>query len=371
MPNYHLPQIQSFRGLFPQPRDQMGQTMRLVQGRLAETRRLAPGALAGAGPDLSALMKNLPAGVLSGAPFTSALPQAISDPAAQRRAADAGGEIRRLSHSGRAGSRDFDLYIPSSYSTAPVGLVVMLHGGSQNATDFAAGTGMNILAERDNFLVAYPEQSRKANHGGYWNWFRPEDQHADAGEPSLIAGITAQIARQFRVDENRIYVAGLSAGGAMAAVMAATYPSVYAAAGIHSGLAYRAASDVPSALSAMRTGGTLAPAGPVPLIVFHGDRDTTVAPVNADRIIQSRVHHSTRTRTSSASAQGRRVTISVHTENDMVIAESVLVHGAGHAWFGGNPIGSYTDPQGPDASAEMVRFFAEHPRRAAGPNGKF
>lgn len=277
-----------------------------------------------------------------------------------------GSQLLHMTYDGPTGSRNFDLYLPSWHDDRPLPLVIMLHGGTQNAADFAAGTGMNAVAERLGFLVAYPEQSRAANHGGYWNWFRPQDQRAGAGEPAILAGITQQINDTHAVDRTRVYVAGLSAGGAMAAVMAATYPQLYAAAGIHSGLGYRAATDIPSAFTAMRSGGTPSPSGTVPLIVFHGGKDTTVAPINAGKIVQSRLASTqgatVSTTNTHGSAGARPYVRTVYTERSSgtVIAESWIVDGAGHAWFGGDLAGSYTDPQGPCASTEMARFFLTH-----------
>jgi poly(hydroxyalkanoate) depolymerase family esterase len=290
-------------------------------------------------------------------------------PAAKRPA----GQFEAFSYANAAGTRDYRLYVPSGHTGEPMPLVVMLHGGTQDSATFAAATGMNDLAERQGFLVAYPEQPSSANPGKFWNWFVPGHQRRDDGEPSLIAGITRQVIERYGADASRVYVAGFSAGGAMAAVMATVYPDLYAAVGVHSGVPYAAASDVASAFTAMKQGSSR-PAGsagrPVPLIVFHGDRDTTVAPANAAGLIGDVL--------TAASPDGRPGTPPAVVTTGQVpgghaytrtqyqdpagvaLAERWIIHQGGHTWSGGVAHGSYTDPRGPDASAELIRFFDEH-----------
>lgn len=270
------------------------------------------------------------------------------------------------SFSAAAGRCGYKLYIPSQICE-PAPLVVMLHGCTQSPDDFAAGTRMNALAEAQGFLVVYPAQTQAANAQKCWNWFRPGDQSRDGGEPALIAGITRQVMREHAIDPRRVYVAGLSAGGAAAAIMAQAYPELYAAAGVHSGLACGAARDLPSALAAMRqgaAGGVPDARAPVPTIVFHADRDTTVHPRNGDQVIAQFGPAGLSSEVQQGQVPGghayRRT---VHRDGeDRAVLEQWLVHGGGHAWSGGSSAGSYTDPLGPDASAEMLRFFLEHPK---------
>lgn len=276
-----------------------------------------------------------------------------------------------------AGTRGYKLYVPGSYRGQAVPLVVMLHGCTQSPDDFAAGTRMNELAEERNFLVAWPAQAQGANPSKCWNWFDTGEQQRDRGEPSLIAGITRRIIGEHAVAPGRVYIAGLSAGGAAAAVMGATYPDLYAAIGVHSGLACGAARDIPSAFQAMRQGGAPTAAqqrGPaVATIVFHGDRDTTVHPVNGDQVIaQSKGAASLRTTVNrGASPGGIAYTRTVQAdESGRALLEQWVLHGAGHAWSGGSEAGSYTEPRGPDASREMIRFFWEQRERSSAPGGE-
>jgi poly(hydroxyalkanoate) depolymerase family esterase len=288
-----------------------------------------------------------------------------------------GGKFIAASYSNPAGSRAYKLYVPSRYRGQALPLVVMLHGCNQSPDDFAAGTRMNAIAEEENCLVVYPEQPSDANPARCWNWFRPGDQRRDQGEPSLIAGITRQVMRDYAVDPRRVYIGGLSAGAAAAAVMGTNYPDLYAAVGVHSGLACGAASDLSSAFVAMQQGNSVASAEaadiltiageppPLPTIVFHGDQDTTVHPRNGDHVIARQMGTATSEKQVHRGrvAGGHGFTRTIHADaSGRQILEQWEIHGGGHAWSGGSAAGSYTDPRGPDAAREMLRFFLAHPR---------
>jgi poly(hydroxyalkanoate) depolymerase family esterase len=277
-----------------------------------------------------------------------------------------GARFEERTFSNHAGSRTYKVYVPSGYTGQSLPVVVMLHGCTQNPDDFAAGTRMNEVAEEQTFLVAYPRQPQSANMQKCWNWFNAGDQQRESGEPSLIAGIAMQVVEEFSADSARVYVAGLSAGGAAAAIMADTYPDIFAAVGVHSGLACGAARDMPSAFAAMGGGGTIRPrveGRTVPTIVFHGDADRTVNPCNSDHVIAQATQDGALTRmvTHGETPGGMAYTRTV--QLDLAggeILEQWVLHGAGHAWSGGSASGSYTDARGPDASREMIRFFLAH-----------
>lgn len=265
-----------------------------------------------------------------------------------------------------AGALDYKLYVPASYAGQPCALLVMLHGCSQDGADFARGTGMNELAEKFQCLVAYPEQSSSRNGGKCWNWFEAAHHHRGAGEPVLIAGVARKVMEDYAIDAGKVFIAGLSAGAAMAVVMGRTYPDLFSAVGCHSGLAYGCAVGTSAALQAMQYGasaGSGAPGdNPVPLIVFHGDLDNTVHPRNGHGVIEQSINISQLRRgaVQTGEATGRSFTREIHrSEAGAVMAEHWTVHGGGHAWSGGRREGSYTDASGPDASMEMMRFFME------------
>lgn len=303
-------------------------------------------------------------------------------------AQSAGGAFTWQTFANAHGARAYRLYVPSGYKSGRMALVVMLHGCTQTADDFAAGTKMNAIAERETFIVVYPEQPAAANASRCWNWFEPAHQARDAGEPSLIAGITQAVSARYRIDRSRVYVAGMSAGGAMTAIMRATYPDLYAAIGVSAGLEYKAATDLASALAAQQTGGpdpdqqgrlAFAAGGSaarvVPAIVFHGQLDATVAVKNGHQLIAQWAqtddladdgddngsitnHHSSVT--AGAVPGGYTYSRSLYTDaKRAVVLEKWIVETMTHKWSGGSTAGSYTDPKGPDASEEMWRFFHE------------
>jgi poly(hydroxyalkanoate) depolymerase family esterase len=274
------------------------------------------------------------------------------------------------SYTNHAGTRAYKLYIPSTYHGQAMPLVVMLHGCTQNPDDFANGTQMNALAEEKQCFVVYPAQTAAANQSKCWNWFSALDQQREQGEPSIISGITRKVIDSYPVLDKQVYVAGLSAGGAMAIIMGTLYPDLYAAVGVHSGLPFASAHDLPSALAAMKGG-----AGPkgrtrkapgqaragIPIIVFHGDRDATVHPRNGDQLLAQGLGtapDSAATVQKGRVPNGRAYTQTTHRKaNGTPLAEHWVIHGAGHAWAGGSGRGTYTDAKGPDASREMMRFF--------------
>ena len=360
-------------------------------------------ALASAGLDTTAgpmrdAMDTIQRALATG-PAAAAAEGQVIDIAARVVEAPGGATGRFESHAFRnqAGSRLYKLYVPAALpagtTAAPLPVVVMLHGCTQSADDFAAGTQMNRLADAHGFLVVYPEQPQQANPSKCWNWFRRQDQMSDVGEPAVIAGITREVLARHAADPGRIFVAGLSAGAAMAVVLGETYPGLFAGVGVHSGLPYGSAHDIPSAMAAMKGGRSGLPRGlaggrpppgaaatvrrkaaqPVPTIVFHGDRDHTVQHSNAEAIVQqvqdayraqadsTTLNASTQT---GAVAGGHRYSRTVWVDaQGRVPLEFWTVHGAGHAWQGGHGSGTYTDAQGPDASAEMLRFFMALPAR--------
>lgn len=277
----------------------------------------------------------------------------------------AGATFTEDSFTCKAGTRRYRTYVPASAQEGITGLVVMLHGCTQNPTDFAVGTGMNALAEEHRFVVVYPQQSRGDNAQSCWNWFSRGDQKRDRGEPSIIAGLTREAIKRHGVPADRTFVAGLSAGAAMAVILGDAYPDLFSAVGAHSGLPTGAAKDVPSAFAAMAgqgaTSAAAATGSTIRTIVFHGSADSTVHPSNGERITQSALDRGPRQNLQSedeGKAGGRSFRrCTTYGTDGTAAVEHWVIDGMGHAWSGGKPAGSYTDAQGPDASAEMVRFF--------------
>lgn len=352
----------------------------MVQSALAPMTALKPGKTAGpkkpAGPkklsvprtgrSLGTVLKQLRAA-------QSFLPGAMALPARRdvKPRIATGAQYLSRNHRTAAGSRGFKLYLPASKPKGPMGLVLMLHGCTQTPDDFATGTHMNTLAEKHGLAIAYPAQTGGHNAASCWNWFKPGDQGRGAGEPAILASLTRKLMKEFGLGRETVFVAGLSAGGAMAVILADVYPDIFSAAGVHSGLARGAASDVLSAVSAMRNGITAdetapaiaEPLRPVRRIIFHGDSDTTVHPSNAAMIVAAALGVDAEpTRVGNRTVRGRGYARSDFAgSGGAVLVELWMIEGAGHAWSGGRAAGSYTDSKGPDASAQMIRFFLTKP----------
>lgn len=270
------------------------------------------------------------------------------------------------------GSRTYKVHIPKSYHGQSLPLIVMLHGCTQDPDDFAVGSRMNLLSENSGCFALYPCQTQAANLSKCWNWFNPADQCRDSGEPAIVAGMTREVMHAYNIDAARVFIAGMSAGAAMAVVMAVTYPELYAAVGAHSGMPYRCANSVFSALNAMRHGADhvqpLGVAG-IPLIAFHGEQDRTVNPRNSEQLmfqwLESRPDIGSDGRIEEAgTSNGRAYLRTQHSDSRGVFAEHWLIKQSAHAWSGGSASGSFADPEGPDASREMLRFFRGVRRRS-------
>jgi poly(hydroxyalkanoate) depolymerase family esterase len=342
----------------------------MVKSALAPLAALTPttakqrkAALPKVGRSLGAVVRQLGAArsLMSGAKTGSA-----------RRAASpripAGAQYLTRYHRSAAGSRHYKLYLPASHPTRPVGLILMLHGCSQTPDDFAIGTHMNTLAEKHGLAVVYPAQARGHNAASCWNWFQPSHQRRGTGEPAILSSLTRKLTKEFGLDRSAVFVAGLSAGGAMAATLVNLYPEIYSAAGIHSGLAHGSARDVISAMSVMRDGvvglSVVLPdavpyAVPVRRIIFQGATDSTVHPSNSARIVAAaQGDDAVPTRIGNRSSGGRDYVRTEYPGSDgATLTEHWMIEGAGHAWSGGRAAGTYSDTKGPDASAQMVRFF--------------
>ena len=296
-------------------------------------------------------------------PIASGEPWSVLPHAPSPKKATCAGSFTWHEVANAAGRRRYKLYVPAGTAALPRPLVLMLHGCTQSPDDFAAGTRMNAVADELGVLVAYPEQTAANNSSKCWNWFKPNDQRRGAGEPSLLATVVEAVAGEVPVDRTRVYAVGLSAGGAAAAILAREYPDVFAGVGVHSGLACGAARDLPSALAAMRNGAPeRSPAeGAVPTITFHGSADATVNPANARHVLAGAIAGLDapavdRGRAPGGAAYTREVW---RDAQGRPRAEAWTIEGAGHAWSGGSPAGTFTDRRGPDATRAMMRFFLD------------
>jgi poly(hydroxyalkanoate) depolymerase family esterase len=351
-------------GYLKEATDLIGRALRGSSTPVASTRPASPGT----SPVIDGVVINRSIGDDAPAP--------ANNPGSAKQAGADEGAFISGTHAHAGLTRNYKLYVPPQAAGRAPPLVVMLHGCTQDPDDFAAGTGMNALAREQGFFVLYPAQSQDGNAQRCWNWFARAHQQRGSGEPALLADLTKSVIAQHGLDRQRVYAAGLSAGGAMADIVAAAYPDIYAAVGIHSGLPRGSATNVSDAFAVMKSGDPATRAtvvtadAAVPTIVFHGERDQTVNPKNAQRVIAqllqgratSPMH---RPEVHSGVAPGGRAytRASYATENGDTFAELWTVNGAGHAWSGGSSAGSYTDPRGPNATREMLRFFLEHPLR--------
>jgi poly(hydroxyalkanoate) depolymerase family esterase len=278
-----------------------------------------------------------------------------------------------------SGPRRYKLYIPSSYDgTKAFPLLVVLHGCTQDPDNVARGTRFNQAAEESKVLVAYPEQPAAANGLKCWNWFDAAHQKRDQGEPALIASMTRQVMHEMKVDSRRVYIAGLSAGAAMALTVAYAYPEIYVAVGLHSGIAYGVATSTPEAIRRMGVGAAdpadyaglvlrgMGSNKAIRAIVFQGKSDKTVNPANADNIVTQLLTafdpgvSGQHAESAGTTAGGYHFTR--RTYGNPVVIEEWSVDELGHAWSGGSKEGTYVDANGPDATREMMRFFLAHPR---------
>lgn len=328
----------------------------------------------------------LPAVLLAAPQPSGAEPEHMGTVAAV--AADSGKFLAR-EYASPLGRRRYLLFVPPGHDRGrPTPLVVLLHGCTQEAADFARGTRMNDEATRVGALVLYPEQPAEANEKRCWNWFGPAHQARDAGEPALIAGMTREVAADYGSDPNRTYIGGISAGAAMAVLTALAYPDLYAAVASHSGVGWRVADDLQSGLAAMQGGG-VDPAAQarsavramgrraraIPLIALHGTADSVVRPAATRGLVDqfAALHQLV----AGAGRSGNAIRRIDTTQAEMggypyvvrrlrgaegsVAVEEWMIDGLGHAFSGGSPAGSWTDPRGPDAAREMLRFFLDHP----------
>ena len=288
------------------------------------------------------------------------------------------------------GSLDYKVWVPADYrKTKPAPLVLMLHGCLQGPEDLAALSQMNSLADKETFLVVYPQQTAAANALRCWNWFDPKHQDRGAGEPSLIAAAINDVRASYRVREQQIYVVGISAGGAMAVLMAAAYPEIFAAVGVIAAPEYKAASTVQGGLAAMKNGGpdptqqglaayqAMQKSGArkkkrIPLMDIQGTKDPYVNPINSDQLVAQWVQTNdllddgkdndsiTKSPVTAEGAVPNGYSYTKYSYRDRkghVVVEKLVVNGLGHAWSGSTTANQFADAKGPDATMEIWRFF--------------